>query len=698
MAITSPGYAIRMTNRTCVFHDLMNRVCKPYLDKFVFASLMTYWINSDRYEKRARRTSKAIWNCLKSNCNAKFSKLQDLDSEGTILVTSLIQGIHVSSQMNLSKIGHLLGAQNWLLNLNVSEDIVVYCDVSYKGLGVVLMQREKVIAYASRQLKSYEKNYTTYDLELGSCDMQLPSRKANKELSQRTAYWLFANEIASTAISGLHTCFSFVQFVEQQLVPFYDHFKKHIQAANDTLFKEVKEYEQIFDDLDADSNCLCEDLRSACDREHTKVLELEAEVLKQQKMVIESEKRNSHLQKTHIDLQLKFQNYKQCIDTSSASNAIFEINKLRDQLQGKDTTIRNLDAQINIMKVLNEPPRTSNRPTQKPPVQQNKKPNVPVNLSTRTKPATESRKPMPKSHTRNHHILPNKSVNARRAAYHNRKLNVVDHNQFVIRSLNLENQLRKVVVSLSLVETTGRYFALYDNCPLTRIMEPIVEPLELTPSVSSSSKVTMISRFTDCKLSDRKAGSKGLSESDAYGMLAERDVAPTRGAYRAVVFDFKIWRRYLYRTKSVIYTDHKSIQHIFKHKELNMRQRKWIELFSDYECEIRYHPGKANVVADALSEVSKVDNVTAEMLRGMDQLIERKEDGVLRDWQGYTSKTLIIPSVLDSMLHLLPTVSSEDKRVMVLWDSRFVLKDKNFSSIWTYTTMISIESSQTIMV
>ncbi|GKC74689.1 hypothetical protein Tco_1120572, partial [Tanacetum coccineum] len=53
-----------------------------------------------------------------------------------------------------------------------------------------------------------------------------------------------------------------------------------------------------------------------------------------------------------------------------------------------------------------EPPRTSNRPTQKPPVQQNKKPNIPVNQSTRTKPATESRKPMPKYHTRNHHILP----------------------------------------------------------------------------------------------------------------------------------------------------------------------------------------------------------------------------------------------------------------------------------------------------
>ncbi|GJW71894.1 putative reverse transcriptase domain-containing protein [Tanacetum coccineum] len=69
----------------------------------------------------------------------------------------------------------------------------------------------------------------------------------------------------------------------------------------------------------------------------------------------------------------------------------------------------------------------------------------------------------------------------------------------------------------------------------------------------------------------------------------------------AVVFALKIWRHYLYGTKSVIYTDHKSLQHIFSQKELNMRQHRWIELFSDYDCEIRYHPGKANVVADALS-------------------------------------------------------------------------------------------------
>ncbi|GJR69208.1 putative reverse transcriptase domain-containing protein [Tanacetum coccineum] len=60
------------------------------------------------------------------------------------------------------------------------------------------------------------------------------------------------------------------------------------------------------------------------------------------------------------------------------------------------------------------------------------------------------------------------------------------------------------------------------------------------------------------------------------------------------------------RKKSRIYTDHKSLQHIFSQKELNMRQRRWIELFSDYDCEIPYHPGKANVVADALSMKERI--------------------------------------------------------------------------------------------
>ncbi|GJS13007.1 putative nucleotidyltransferase, ribonuclease H [Tanacetum coccineum] len=74
----------------------------------------------------------------------------------------------------------------------------------------------------------------------------------------------------------------------------------------------------------------------------------------------------------------------------------------------------------------------------------------------------------------------------------------------------------------------------------------------------------------------------------------------------AVVFALKIWRNYLYGTKCTVFTDHKSLQYILDQKELNMRQRRWLELLSDYDCEIRYHPGKANFVIDALSRKERI--------------------------------------------------------------------------------------------
>ncbi|GJU71519.1 putative reverse transcriptase domain-containing protein [Tanacetum coccineum] len=75
----------------------------------------------------------------------------------------------------------------------------------------------------------------------------------------------------------------------------------------------------------------------------------------------------------------------------------------------------------------------------------------------------------------------------------------------------------------------------------------------------------------------------------------------------SVVFALKIWRHYLYGTRCTVFTDHKSLQHILDQKELNMRQRRWLELLSDYDCDIRYHPGKANVVADALSRKERIE-------------------------------------------------------------------------------------------
>ncbi|KAL4379294.1 hypothetical protein GQ457_02G032210 [Hibiscus cannabinus] len=75
----------------------------------------------------------------------------------------------------------------------------------------------------------------------------------------------------------------------------------------------------------------------------------------------------------------------------------------------------------------------------------------------------------------------------------------------------------------------------------------------------------------------------------------------------AVVFALKIWRHYLYGEKCIVYTDHKSLKYLMTQKELNLRQRRWLELLKDYDLSIEYHPGKANVVADALSRKAAVE-------------------------------------------------------------------------------------------
>ncbi|KAL5547540.1 hypothetical protein UlMin_002771 [Ulmus minor] len=82
----------------------------------------------------------------------------------------------------------------------------------------------------------------------------------------------------------------------------------------------------------------------------------------------------------------------------------------------------------------------------------------------------------------------------------------------------------------------------------------------------------------------------------------------------AVVFALKIWRHYLYGVHCEIYTDHKSLKYFFTQKEFNMRQRRWLELVKDYDCEILYHPGKANKVADALSRKSTTTLVSLQVL------------------------------------------------------------------------------------
>ena len=80
-----------------------------------------------------------------------------------------------------------------------------------------------------------------------------------------------------------------------------------------------------------------------------------------------------------------------------------------------------------------------------------------------------------------------------------------------------------------------------------------------------------------------------------------RKIIPHDLELAAAMFALKIWRHYLYGEKCRIFTNHKSLKYLLTWKELNLRQRRWLELFKDYDCIIDYHPEKANVVANALS-------------------------------------------------------------------------------------------------
>ena len=97
----------------------------------------------------------------------------------------------------------------------------------------------------------------------------------------------------------------------------------------------------------------------------------------------------------------------------------------------------------------------------------------------------------------------------------------------------------------------------------------------------------------------------------------------------AVVFALRIWRHYLYGVPCRIFTNHKSLQYLFTQKELNMRQRRWIELIKDYDCTIEYHPGKANVVADALSRKSTSSGSVSQLIAEyLPMLIEMRSMGI----------------------------------------------------------------------
>jgi hypothetical protein len=117
----------------------------------------------------------------------------------------------------------------------------------------------------------------------------------------------------------------------------------------------------------------------------------------------------------------------------------------------------------------------------------------------------------------------------------------------------------------------------------------------------------------------------------------------------AVVFTLKIWQHYLYGERCEIYTNHKSLKYFFTQKEINMRQRRWLELLKDYDCTINYHPRKANVVADALSRKNIAGNVSAMFITKKELLLDLERAGVemmVGEIQSYMSSLTLEPTLM----------------------------------------------------
>ncbi|GJT01826.1 putative reverse transcriptase domain-containing protein [Tanacetum coccineum] len=151
-----------LTNAPAVFMDLMNRVCKPYLDKFVIVFIDDILVYSKDEEEHGKHM-KIVLELLKNErfgVHVDAAKIKAIKSWVALMTPTEVRQF-------LRLVGYYRSGPILALPEG-TEDFVVYCDASLKGYGAVLMQREKIIAYASRQLKFHEENYTTHYLELGA--------------------------------------------------------------------------------------------------------------------------------------------------------------------------------------------------------------------------------------------------------------------------------------------------------------------------------------------------------------------------------------------------------------------------------------------------------------------------------------------------------------------------------------------------
>ncbi|KAL8105425.1 hypothetical protein AgCh_029290 [Apium graveolens] len=157
-----------------------------------------------------------------------------------------------------------------------------------------------------------------------------------------------------------------------------------------------------------------------------------------------------------------------------------------------------------------------------------------------------------------------------------------------------------------------------------------------------------------------------------------------------VVLALKIRRHYLYGEKCKIYTDHQSLKYIFSHKDLNMRQRRWLELLKDYDCEILYHPDKANVVADALSrkQVGNCSSIEVEPINYKELETFRIEFVKKGEEESLVYQIEVKPILLEK----IKESQRQDERLKEIWNnSNSELGKKDFRKVMMKSLGFGIE-------
>nr|GEX85866.1 putative reverse transcriptase domain, ribonuclease H-like domain protein [Tanacetum cinerariifolium] len=549
-----------------------------------------YAIHRDTLRHELARVGICMGSC---NAHHMWERIDDLFDQ--------LQGSRVYPKIDLRSGYHQLRVQEEDIPRTAfrtrygSENFVVYCDASRKRLGAVLMQGEKVIAYASCQLKIHEKNYTTHDLDLGAKELNMRQRRWLESLSDYDCEIRYHPGKANVVADALSRK-EWNKPLRVIRIPLESGEILHVQGeCTLSIAKALRKREGLPLQQQVEFRIELVPGATPVAKSLYRLAPSEMQELSRQLQELQDKGfiRPSHSSWGEPVLFVKKKDgaLRMCIDYR-------ELNKL---------TIKNRYPLPRIDDLFNQLKGT--RYFSK------------IDLRSGYHQFRVHKDDIPKTAFRTRYgyfeftIMPFGLTNA--------------HTVF----MDLMNQVCKpyldkfVIVFIKDMLVYSKSKEEHEE----EAFQTLKDNLCNAPILSLPDEVEDFVVYCDtsnhglgCVLMQR---GKVIAYASRELKIYEKNYTTHDLELGAVVFALITWRHYLYGTKS--YTDHKSLQHIFNQKELNMRQRRWIELFSDYECEIRYHPGKANVVADALSRKERGEafkQEVVERLHGLDQQMERKED------------------------------------------------------------------------